>query len=182
AGLDQGGRRRAGTAGHPGQLRSPGRGRYPHDGRRRYRSGRTVAAVAQDRHHRRHRGDGAVPHLRGIGVLHRSSVRSRRRTMRRTGVLMSRLTGKAAVVTGAAQGIGLAAVEAVIGGGAAVTVFDINADGARAAAERLGPAALPVAGDVAGEEDVARMVAATAERFGRLDILVNNAAAFGPEI
>ena len=95
---------------------------------------------------------------------------------------MSRLTGKAAVVTGAAQGIGLAAAEALIAEGAGVTVFDINADGARAAAERLGPAALPVAGDVAGEEDVARMVAATVERFGRLDILVNNAAAFGPEI
>ena len=95
---------------------------------------------------------------------------------------MSRLAGKAAVVTGAAQGIGLAAVEALLAEGAGVTVFDINADGARSAAERLGPAALPVAGDVAGEEDVARMVAATVERFGRLDILVNNAAAFGPEI
>ena len=63
-----------------------------------------------------------------------------------------------------------------------VTVFDINADGARSAAERLGPAALPIAGDVASEEDVGRMVAATVERFGRLDILVSNAAAFGPEI
>jgi 3-oxoacyl-[acyl-carrier protein] reductase len=95
---------------------------------------------------------------------------------------MSRLSGKAAVVTGAAQGIGFATAEALIAEGATVTIFDINADGAHSAAERLGPAALPIAGDVAAEEDVARMIAATVERFGRLDILVNNAAAFGREI
>jgi NAD(P)-dependent dehydrogenase (short-subunit alcohol dehydrogenase family) len=95
---------------------------------------------------------------------------------------MSRLDGKAAVITGAAQGIGFATAEALAAEGASVTVFDINSAGAGSAAERLGPAALPVAGDVADEEDVARMVAATIERFGRLDILVNNAAAFGPEI
>jgi 3-oxoacyl-[acyl-carrier protein] reductase len=95
---------------------------------------------------------------------------------------MSRLSGKAAVITGAAQGIGFAIAQALAAEGAGVTVFDINAAGARSAAERLGPAALPVAGDVADEEDVARMIAATFERFGRLDILVNNAAAFGREI
>jgi 3-oxoacyl-[acyl-carrier protein] reductase len=95
---------------------------------------------------------------------------------------MSRLDGKAAVITGAAQGIGFATAEALAAEGASVTVFDINSAGADSAAERLGPAALPVAGDVADEKDVARMVAATIERFGRLDILVNNAAAFGPEI
>ena len=95
---------------------------------------------------------------------------------------MSRLDGKAAVITGAAQGIGFATAEALAAQGASVTVFDINSAGAESAAERLGPAALPVTGDVADEKDVARMVAATIERFGRLDILVNNAAAFGPEI
>jgi 3-oxoacyl-[acyl-carrier protein] reductase len=95
---------------------------------------------------------------------------------------MSRLDGKAAVITGAAQGIGFATAEALAAEGASVTVFDINPAGADSAAERLGPAALSVTGDVADEKDVARMVAATIERFGRLDILVNNAAAFGPEI
>ncbi len=95
---------------------------------------------------------------------------------------MSRLDGKAAVITGAAQGIGFATAEALAAEGASVTVFDINPAGAGSAAERLGPAALAVTGDVADEKDVARMVAATIERFGRLDILVNNAAAFGPEI
>jgi NAD(P)-dependent dehydrogenase (short-subunit alcohol dehydrogenase family) len=95
---------------------------------------------------------------------------------------VSRLSGKAAVVTGAAQGIGFATAEALIAEGADVTVFDINAEGARSAAGRLGRSALPIAGDVADEADAAQAIAATVERFGRLDILVNNAAAFGREI
>ena len=97
---------------------------------------------------------------------------------------MDRLLGKAALVTGAAQGIGLACAAALAGEGAAVTLLDINGFGAQQAADDIrgaGGQAEGMPGDVARETDIQQAVEATVARFGRLDILVNNAAAFGPE-
>jgi NAD(P)-dependent dehydrogenase (short-subunit alcohol dehydrogenase family) len=84
------------------------------------------------------------------------------------------LTGRVALVTGAAGGIGRAVVARMADCGAAIAVADINGDGAKEVAEAL-PRAIAVAVDIRDEAGVERAVAATLEAFGRLDILVNNA-------
>ncbi len=85
-----------------------------------------------------------------------------------------RLDGKTALVTGAGRGIGAAIARAFAGVGARVAVNDRDAAAAEAlAAELAGALALP--GDVGDEATVARIFDALAERFGRLDVLVNNA-------
>ncbi len=84
---------------------------------------------------------------------------------------------KVAIVTGAAQGVGKACVEAFLSQGACVTALDINEKALVSAYEpcdRL----LTCKCDVGSEEDWANAVAATIEKFGRIDILVNNAAIF----
>lgn len=85
------------------------------------------------------------------------------------------LRGRVVVVTGGAGGIGLATVRAVAALGADVVVADLDAArvaDAAAQAEAAGARALAVAMDVRQEADHARMVAATLERFGRIDALV----------
>ena len=88
-----------------------------------------------------------------------------------------RLQGKVAIVTGAATGIGLAIAQRLGAEGAAVVVADLK--GAAAAADTLqsaGVRALAVEVDVSDEAGVAAMVERTVANFGRVDILVNNAA------
>jgi pyridoxal 4-dehydrogenase len=81
---------------------------------------------------------------------------------------------RVAIVTGAAQGIGAAIAEELAADGVKVVVADINADGAHSVAERIGGVAKSL--DVSSEENVVRVVAEVVEEFGRIDILVNNAA------
>jgi 2-dehydro-3-deoxy-D-gluconate 5-dehydrogenase len=91
------------------------------------------------------------------------------------------LGGKAALVTGAAQGFGFACARRLAEAGAAVLLVDRNGEGAEAAARRLDSQGLRSAaaqGDVSVETDVEALVRACVERFGRLDILVNNAAVY----
>jgi len=89
------------------------------------------------------------------------------------------LTGRVAIVTGSAKGIGKAIAEKLALAGADVVVADIEFDLARRTAEnieaRFGHATLAVRVDVTNPADAQYMVAQTIERFGRLDILVNNA-------
>ena len=85
------------------------------------------------------------------------------------------------LVTGAARGLGLAVAEALAGRGATVLVSARHAADARQAAEQAGVAglqALPVDLDVADTDAVAAAARAVADGHGRLDVLVNNAAAY----
>ena len=91
------------------------------------------------------------------------------------------LSGKVAIVTGGAQGFGFACARRLAEAGAAVVVADLRSDRLEPARERLaagGNTVVSVAGDVSVEEDVERLVATAVERFGRLDVLVNNAGVF----
>ncbi|MCC1494295.1 L-iditol 2-dehydrogenase [Cognatishimia sp. F0-27] len=91
---------------------------------------------------------------------------------------MTRLSGKTALITGAARGIGLAFAEAYLAEGARVAIGDIDIDRAHAAAERLGPDAMAVEMNVTDQASIDTAVSATADAFGQIDILVNNAAIF----
>ncbi|GAC1398966.1 MAG: 3-oxoacyl-ACP reductase FabG [Mycobacterium sp.] len=90
---------------------------------------------------------------------------------------MSLLTGQTAVVTGGAQGLGFAIAERFIAEGARVVLGDLDLATTEAAAERLGGAdvALAVHCDVTRADDVDKLLAAATERFGGLDVMVNNA-------
>lgn len=85
------------------------------------------------------------------------------------------LDGHAGVVTGGAQGIGLAIAEALTAAGARVAVLDADSAGAACAAERLGAGAIALTADVTDEVAVAAAFAEAAGTFGRFDFLVNNA-------
>jgi 3-oxoacyl-[acyl-carrier protein] reductase len=88
------------------------------------------------------------------------------------------LEGKVAVVTGGSRGIGAAIATLLAERGAAVVVSARDADRLSAAVkdlEALGAAVAAVAGDISRREDAERVVETARERFGRLDLLVNNA-------
>jgi 3-oxoacyl-[acyl-carrier protein] reductase len=91
------------------------------------------------------------------------------------------LTGSAAIVTGASQGLGAAIATQLYRAGAGVVVNywsdpeGINRAKAEQLSASLGERAIAIAGDVRRAEDMVALVAATRTRFGRLDIVVNNA-------
>jgi 3-oxoacyl-[acyl-carrier protein] reductase len=88
------------------------------------------------------------------------------------------LAGRVAIVTGGSRGIGLASARLLAEGGASVVVSGRDAARLEAATRELeatGAAVLGVAADAVRREDVERLVEAARERFGRLDVLVNNA-------
>ena len=88
------------------------------------------------------------------------------------------LDGRIALVTGAANGLGVAFAEAMAEAGASVACADIDGEGLKKTVkkmEEIGRKALAVICDVSKEEEVKRMMKATVDAFGRLDILFNNA-------
>ncbi|MGV0814155.1 3-oxoacyl-ACP reductase FabG [Mycolicibacterium boenickei] len=96
---------------------------------------------------------------------------------RKLGDQVSLLTGQTAVVTGGAQGLGLAIARRFIDEGARVVLGDVNLEATEAAAQELGGAevATAVRCDVTSAAEVEALVQAAVERFGGLDIMVNNA-------
>jgi len=89
------------------------------------------------------------------------------------------LQGKTALVTGAARGIGLAITTRLVREGARVALVDLDRAGVEAAAKPFGGQALALAADVTKTDDVERAVQTVTERWGRLDIAVNNAGITG---
>jgi NAD(P)-dependent dehydrogenase (short-subunit alcohol dehydrogenase family) len=89
---------------------------------------------------------------------------------------MSRFEHKVAIVTGAARGIGEAYAQGLAAEGATVVVADLDVDGGEAVAEDV--KGLFVHTDVSDPGSVADLAAATTERFGGIDFLVNNAAIY----
>jgi len=92
------------------------------------------------------------------------------------------LDGRAAVVTGAARGIGYAIAARLLAAGASVVIADRDAAGSEDSADRLGERALAVPCDVTQEDDVRRLVETTVARLGSLDILINNAGVTGASV
>jgi D-sorbitol dehydrogenase (acceptor) len=89
-----------------------------------------------------------------------------------------KLKNKVAVVTGGAGGIGAAIVEGYLTEGARVAIADVSLAAAQALAARHGDAALAVALDVTKTASIGAAVETVVAQWGRIDILVNNAAVF----
>ena len=88
------------------------------------------------------------------------------------------LEKQVAIVTGGAQGIGLAIAEAIVAHGGSVLVADVNPDQASEAVAPLAAAGADIAAvrcDVTSERDQAELIQSCLDRFGRIDVLVNNA-------
>ena len=97
---------------------------------------------------------------------------------------MFRLDGRTAIVTGASSGLGVVMSEALAGAGANVVLAARRTERIEELARSItaaGGKALAVPCDVSREDDVDRMIAATQERFGSLDVLVNNAGVANPQ-
>jgi meso-butanediol dehydrogenase/(S,S)-butanediol dehydrogenase/diacetyl reductase len=88
---------------------------------------------------------------------------------------MQRFEGRVALVTAAAQGIGCAIAHRIAAEGGAVVVTDLQEEKVHGVAARIGDRALAVTVDVTSRADIDAAVGAALERFGRLDVLVNNA-------
>ncbi|KAJ4705343.1 Short-chain dehydrogenase/reductase [Melia azedarach] len=86
-----------------------------------------------------------------------------------------RLEGKVAIVTGGASGIGAAAAQLFHENGAKVVIADIQDNLGQALADKLGEDACYVHCDVSKEEDVSNLVDTTVSKYGKLDIMYNNA-------
>jgi len=88
---------------------------------------------------------------------------------------LKRFAGKVVLVTGAGHGIGRAIAERFAAEGAHVVVNDLDEARARESASAISPDAMAIAADVSSKQQVDEMFDRTLERFGTLDVLVNNA-------
>lgn len=88
---------------------------------------------------------------------------------------MERLKDKVIIITGAAQGMGKVHAEKILAEGAKVVITDINEELGQTVAKALGDQALFIKQDVSSEADWKNVVETTMSKFGRIDVLVNNA-------
>jgi 3-oxoacyl-[acyl-carrier protein] reductase len=86
-----------------------------------------------------------------------------------------RLQGLSTIVTGGASGFGAEIARAYAREGAKVVIFDLNADGAKKVADEIGASAVAHGGSVANKADVDAAVKFAVDKFGKLDVVVNNA-------
>lgn len=93
---------------------------------------------------------------------------------------MQRLQGKVAIVTGGGGRIGAATARRLASEGAGVVVADVIARSAQAVAEQIGGGAFAMSFDAGDPDSIAALVEQTVARFGRLDVLHNNAALVDP--
>ncbi|MFX1443261.1 MAG: glucose 1-dehydrogenase [Promethearchaeota archaeon] len=96
---------------------------------------------------------------------------------------MGRLDGKVAVITGGASGIGKASVEIFVAEGAHVVFGDIQDERGNALVDKLGPNALYLHTNVRNESEIKALIDRAIDKFGRLDVMFNNAGfggAYGP--
>jgi len=96
--------------------------------------------------------------------------------------MMDRLRGKVAIVTGGAGAIGSATAERFATEGATVVVTGLSDQRAREVAVRIGQGAIGLQLDVSDQDSVRAAISEVARRFGRIDILFNNAATTSPEL
>src|SRR5207249_12241465 len=108
-----------------------------------------------------------------LALARRRAVRDRHLVY---GKARMRLEDTVAIITGAGQGIGEAYARRFAKEGARVVVADVNAEKGAAVARDIGQVFERV--DVSSEDDTKRLCRAVAERFGRIDVLINNAAIF----
>lgn len=93
---------------------------------------------------------------------------------------MGRLSGKVAIITGAARGMGASHARIFAREGAKLVITDRNIEGGQALADEIGADCLFVSQDVTKPADWEAVVAAAEKAFGKVDILVNNAGILGP--
>ena len=86
-----------------------------------------------------------------------------------------RLNGKVVIVTGSTRGLGRAFAQALVDAGAQVIVNGTNPTRVEEVASSLGEAAIAVPGDVSDWATAERLTQTALDRFGRLDVLINNA-------
>lgn len=92
----------------------------------------------------------------------------------------SRFQGRIVFITGGASGIGEGAARRFAKEGARLAIADINEEGARAVAESL-PEAMALRTDTSDPASVERAIAATVDRFGKIDVIFNNAGISGEQ-
>jgi NAD(P)-dependent dehydrogenase (short-subunit alcohol dehydrogenase family) len=95
---------------------------------------------------------------------------------------MARLDGKVAVITGGASGMGEATAHLFVREGARVVIADVQRDKGEAVARSIGADCVFVPADVAAAEDVQGMVATAIDKWGKLDVIFNNAGIGGGEV
>jgi NAD(P)-dependent dehydrogenase (short-subunit alcohol dehydrogenase family) len=93
---------------------------------------------------------------------------------------MTGLSGQTVLITGASRGIGAAAAREFSKNGTNVVLFARDKDSIDTIANEIGQQALAVAGDISVFADVQRAIQTTVQRFGKLEVLINNAAALEP--
>lgn len=93
---------------------------------------------------------------------------------------MGRLNGKVAIITGAARGMGASHARVFAREGARLVLTDVNEEGGAALARELGDCAIFLPHDVTKPEAWSAIVDRAVERFGTIDVLVNNAGILGP--